>query len=160
MSRTSPGRIRRAMAEETQCGLQIVVAFQNYTPPFEAEKAVRRMLRYVPCKFLHGLHAIVLTNADALSHKERKRKTWGRHRVVLGEALGYYGREWQGEPARSTILVDSLERRWRRSGCGSGSFETCNYQRFSFTSWANTFITFTVHSTRARKMSRTNGANS
>src|SRR6266853_2030386 len=114
MSRTSPGRIRRAMAEETQSGPQIVVAFQNYTPPFEAEKAVRRMLRYVPSKFLRGLHAIVLTNADALSHKERKRKTWGRRRVLLGEALGHYGREWRGEPARITILVDNLERRWGR----------------------------------------------
>src|SRR5258708_5942536 len=110
MSRTSPGRIRRAMAEETQSGPQIVVAFQNYTPPFEAEKAVRRMLRYVPSKFLRGLHAIVLTNADALSHKERKRKTWGRRRVALGEALGYYGREWRGGTAGDTIRVEQVEK--------------------------------------------------
>ncbi len=108
------------MAEETQSGPQIIVAFQDYTPPFNAEKAIRRMLRCVPSKFLRGLHAIVLTNAGALSRKERDRKTWGRRRVALGEALGYYSQEWRGEPARITILADNLEkrrgRRWLRVG--------------------------------------------
>ncbi len=101
------------MAEEIESGPQIVLAFQNYTPPFNAEKAIRRMLRDVPAKFLHGLHAIVLTNVSALSRKERDRKTWGRRRVVLGETLGYYSQEWRGNPAHITILVDNLERRWR-----------------------------------------------
>ncbi len=108
------------MAEEMHPGPEIIVAFQNYAPPFDAEKAVRRMLRDVPPKFLHGLHTIVLTNVSALSREERDRKTWGRRRVTLGEALGYYSQEWQGKPARITILVDNLERRlgraWLRVG--------------------------------------------
>src|SRR5712691_9441883 len=44
-------------------------------------------------------------------------------------------------------------------GYGSGSFDKCNYQRFSFTNWATTFIASTDQSTRERTMSRTNGAN-
>jgi hypothetical protein len=102
------------MAEEAHPEPQIIVAFQSYTPPFNAERAIRRMLRDVPAKFLHGLHTIVLTNASALSRKERDRKTWGRRRVALGETLGYYSQEWRGDPAHITILVDNLERRWGR----------------------------------------------
>lgn len=106
------------MTEETQFGPQIVVAFQNYVPPFDVEKAVNRMLRIVPPKYLWGLHTIVLTNVEALSRTERDRKTWGRHRrVTLSEVRGYYTPEWSGGPAHITILVDNLEERmgkWRR----------------------------------------------
>ena len=102
------------MTEEKQPGPQIVVAFQGYTPPFNAEKALRRMLRIVPSNYLWGLHSIVLTNVQALSRKERERKTWGRRRISLGEALGYYNQEWRGEPAHITILVDNLEKQFGR----------------------------------------------
>jgi hypothetical protein len=78
------------------------------------------MLRIVPPKYLWGLHSVVLTNVDALSRKERDRKTWGRRRVSLGEALGYYNQEWRGEPAHITILIDNVEKRtgrkWLRAG--------------------------------------------
>jgi hypothetical protein len=108
------------MAEKSQTGPRIVLAFQNYAPPFDAEKAIRRMLRVVPPKFLVGLHTIVLTNAAALSRREREQKTWGRRRVSLGDALGYYSQAWKGEPARITILVDNfekkLDRTWKRFG--------------------------------------------
>ena len=108
------------MAEETESTPKIVESFQGYAPPFDASKAMRRMLRDTPRKFLHGLHSVVLTNSDALSRKERDRKTWGRRRVALGDALGYYSQEWRGEPAHITILLDNLEkrmgRRWLRVG--------------------------------------------
>src|SRR6266581_6524008 len=102
------------MTEEPQPGPQIVLAFQNYTPPFDAEKVIRRMLRIVPANYLWGLHSIVLTNVQALSRRERDRKTWGRRRVALGDTLGYYTPEWHGEPAHITILVDNLEKHWGR----------------------------------------------
>jgi hypothetical protein len=108
------------MSQEAHSGPQIIVAFQDYAPSYNAEKAVRRMLRYVPEKYLNGLHAIVLTNVAALSRKERDRKAAGRSRVALAEALGYYSQEWRGEPARVTILLDNLDkrlgRRWLRVG--------------------------------------------
>ncbi len=99
------------MTEANETGPQIVVAFRNYAPPFDAEKAIRRMLRIVPANYLWGLHSIVLTNVQALSRKERDRKTWGRRHVALGETLGYYTPEWRSEPAHITILLDNLERR-------------------------------------------------
>jgi hypothetical protein len=103
------------VTEEPKSGPRIVEAFQNYNPPFNAEKAVRRMLHAIPPKFLLGLHAIVLTNVSALSRKDRDRKTWGHRRVSLGEALGYYSEAWKGEPARITLLVDNIEKSWGRS---------------------------------------------
>lgn len=111
------------MTEEKQHGPQIVVAFQGYTPPFNAEKAIHRMSRTVPPEYLWGLRAIVLTNVDALSRKERDRRTRGRDRTVrLGEVLGYYTPAWKGGSAQITLLLDNLEKRWGRS-----------WLRFSFT---------------------------
>jgi hypothetical protein len=103
------------VTEEPKSGPRIVEAFQNYKPPFNAEKAVRRMLRAIPPKFLLGLHAIVLTNVSALSRKDRDRKTWGRRRVSLGEALGYYSEAWKGQPAQVTLLLDNIEKRMGRT---------------------------------------------
>jgi hypothetical protein len=104
------------MPEEIQPSPQIVVVFQNYTPPFDAEKAIRRLLRTVPPKYLWGLHAIVLTNVGSLSRMERDQRTRGRdRRIALGQALGYYTQAWKGEPARITLLLDNLEKQWGRS---------------------------------------------
>jgi len=103
------------MAEESQSGPQVVLAFQNYAPPFDAEKAIRRMLRIVPPKYLWGLHAVVLTNVGALSHSRREQKGLGRRRAPLKEGLGHYTRSWRGQPAEITLLLDNLEKRWGRS---------------------------------------------
>jgi hypothetical protein len=104
--------------QEAESGPRVIEAFQGYTPPFNATKAIRRMLKVVPPKFLWGLHTVVLTNVGALSRNERERR--GGTRVKLGEALGYYNQEWNGQPARITILVDNIEkessRRWLRLG--------------------------------------------
>lgn len=103
------------MAEETQSGPRVSLAFQNYTPSYDAEKAIRRMLQVVPPKYLRGLHSIVLTNVGALSRKQREQKGIGRRREPLGKSHGYYTRAWKGQPAQITLLLDNLEKRWGRS---------------------------------------------
>jgi len=65
------------MAEQMESIPRIVESFQAYTPPFDAKKAIHRMLGDTPPRLLHGLHSVVLTNSGALSRKERDRKTWG-----------------------------------------------------------------------------------
>jgi hypothetical protein len=102
-------------AEEKGSGLRIVVAFQNYKPPFDSEKVIRSMLVVVPANYLWGLHSIVLTNVQALPRYSRERKGGGRRRAPLRESLGYYTRTWKGEPARITLLIDNLEKHWGRS---------------------------------------------
>ena len=108
------------MSQQVEVGPKIIESFQSYTPPFDATKAVRRMLRDTPPQYLHGLHSIVLTNSAALSRKDRDRKTWGRRRTSLGQTRGYYSQEWRGQPAHITILLDNLERpmgrKWLRVG--------------------------------------------
>jgi hypothetical protein len=101
--------------EGNQFGPQIVVAYQNYKPPFDSEKVIRAMLAIVPTRYLWGLHSIVLTNVQALPHESRIRKGAGRRRIPLGKALGYYTQAWKGEPARVTVLIDNLEKRWGRA---------------------------------------------
>jgi len=73
------------------------------------------MLQIVPTKYLRGLHAVVLTNVDALSRKEREKKGLGRRKKLLRESLGYYSQAWKGQPARITLLLDNLEKRRGRS---------------------------------------------
>jgi len=103
------------MAENPESGPKVVIAFQDYSPPFDVENCIRRMLRIVPSNYLWGLHSIVLTNVQALSRKERDRKTWGRRHVALREVRGYYTPEWSGAPAHITLLIDNCEKRMGRS---------------------------------------------
>ena len=103
------------MTDEPNSWPQIIMFFQDYAPPFDAEEVIRRMLRVVPTNLLWGLRSILLTNVQALSRKERNQATRGRRRSRVGEALGYYNQEWRGEPARVTILLDNLEKQWGRN---------------------------------------------
>jgi hypothetical protein len=121
------------MIDETQPKPQIIEAFHDYAPPFDATKIVGRMLRDVPRQFLLGLDSIVLTNVAALSRQERERKTRGRERrITLGEARGYYGQAWKGEPARITILLDNFEKRFGRSWLRIGIVRDLDFSELLF----------------------------
>lgn len=100
------------MTEERPPGPRVIEAFQGYSPSFSAAKLIYSMLRDVPANFLWGLHSIVLTNAAALSRKERKRKGLGHSRTALEDAVGFYTQEWNGDPARVTLLLDNIEKQW------------------------------------------------
>jgi len=103
------------MVKETEDIPRIVESFQAYTPPFDEKKAVRRMLRDTPRKFLYGLHSVVRSLA-----KNATEKPGGV--VVLRSATlwAIYSQEWRGEPVHITILLDNLEKRmgrkWLRVG--------------------------------------------
>jgi hypothetical protein len=121
------------MKEDTQPKPHIIEAFEGYTPSFDVTRAVRRMLRDVPPKFLHGLTSIVLTNVDALGRQERNRRTRGRgQRTTPGETLGYYSETWKGNPAHITILVDNFEKRWGRSWLRLGLIRDFAFSKLLF----------------------------
>jgi hypothetical protein len=93
---------------DTRSDPQIVEAYKNYTPPFDAAKVVRILLRYVPEQHLTGLRTIVLTNHAALSHDQRRRKLWSRGRKYsMNEIRGTYHQAWKGAPAWITVFVDA-----------------------------------------------------
>jgi hypothetical protein len=100
--------------EALKPGPRILEAFEDYAPPFSASESIGRMLKVVPPELLHELDAIVLTNAAALSEKERGRKTWGHENVPLDQSMGYYSPGRNGEPARIRLLVDNIEKSWGR----------------------------------------------
>ena len=72
------------------------------------------MLKVVPPELLHELDTIVLTNAAALSAKDRGRKTWGHENAPLDQSMGYYSPGQNGEPTQITLLVDNIEKSWGR----------------------------------------------
>ena len=100
------------MTEESPPGPRVIEAFQGYSPSFHVDCLIHEMLREVPSRLLWGLHSVVLTNAAALSRKERKRKGLGHPRMALEKALAYYSQAWMGEPARIVILLDNIENQW------------------------------------------------
>ncbi|MGA8768566.1 MAG: hypothetical protein WB559_16240 [Candidatus Acidiferrales bacterium] len=94
---------------EAAPGPQIVEAYKNYTPPFNAAKTVRRLLRYVPPKYLVGLKTVVLTNQQAMSRDQRRRKLWSRRRKVpMDRVRGTYCAAWKGNPAWIQLFVDKI----------------------------------------------------
>jgi hypothetical protein len=88
-------------------GPQIVEAYQNYSPHFDAVKTVRLLLRYVPPQYLAGLRTIVLTNHQALSHDRRRQKLKSRgKKIPMNRVRGTYHQAWKGNPAWIRIFVD------------------------------------------------------
>ena len=84
--------------------------YKDYSPSFDPEPLIRRMLAEVPEVYLSGLEKIVLTTASKRSRKERRRRIRRRGRVMTGEeALGLYYRPWQGRQAYIELNIDKLE---------------------------------------------------
>jgi hypothetical protein len=97
--------------------VRINEAFEDYRPPFNATKVVRRLLATVPEEYLRGLDCVVLTNHDALSRKQRVGKIKSRKkRVPAARVRGLYHGKWHGDPAWIEIRVDktagTLKRPW------------------------------------------------
>lgn len=91
---------------------QIIEAYRDYSPPYNATRIIEILLRHIPAEDLIGLHSIVLTNSSGLSRDQRRQKTWSRNRKVrLSECLGWYARATRSSVARITILVDNIVRR-------------------------------------------------
>ena len=87
--------------------IRINEAFEDYQPPFNATKVVRKLLATVPSKYLLSLDCIVLTNQGALSRKQRIGKIRSRKkRVPAARVRGLYHGKWLGKPAWIEIRVD------------------------------------------------------
>jgi hypothetical protein len=95
--------------------VQITVNYFEYTPSFQIEPIIRRMLDSVPQKYLNGLSAIVLTNSGGLPRKQRRTMTRSRKKKVqMAEARGLYHPPWQGREAWIEIYVDNVLRGWEK----------------------------------------------
>jgi len=94
-------------------GVIIQDAYRDFIPTINARRAVGRLLSGVPDKYLSGLKAIILTNAEGLSHDRRRQKTLSRKRKVLvRESRGLYYQKWQNEPAWIEVFVDNVCQGW------------------------------------------------
>jgi hypothetical protein len=92
----------------------VVTQFSGgYTPPFNVEDCVARMLHSVPEKYLLGLSEVVLTNTAGLARRQRRAMTLSRKRKVRqAAALGLYHQAWKNRPAWIQIYVDNILRNW------------------------------------------------
>ncbi len=89
--------------------IEIKSAYHDYEPPFDVERAVRRMIDLTPPEYLAGLRTIVLRNSASLNRERRRSKTLSRkRRVAVAKSTGLYHARWHGEPAWIEIFVDNV----------------------------------------------------
>jgi hypothetical protein len=113
-SHSCGGLLKKTGQARSSAGTQIVEAYKNYLSPFDAAKTVRLLPRYVPPQYVAGLKTIVLTNQQAMSHDQRRRKLWSRRRKVpMTRVRDRYFQAWKGNPAWFELFVDKTSG-WQR----------------------------------------------
>ena len=89
--------------------VEIEENYKDYEAPACARKAINRIIRYTPERYLSGLHLINLTNTKTLNRKERRQKTISRKRkVALNKCSGWYVQKWKNDPAYIELIIDSI----------------------------------------------------
>lgn len=90
--------------------VEVIEDYREWSPRIPAKQVVERLLAETPKRLLSGLSRVTLTNSQALSHKERRRKVRSQGKKVrLATCLGLYSQRWQGRPASIELYVDNIE---------------------------------------------------
>lgn len=82
--------------------IKVVEYYRGYSPPFDAIKPVRKLLRHVPEKYLDGLQIVTLTNSQS-TRRLRRGKAWsGKRKVRFADSRGWYRR------GQIVLLIDKI----------------------------------------------------
>jgi hypothetical protein len=76
--------------------------YRNYSPPFDASKPVRRLLHYIPDKYLVGLHSITLTNSQSTRMLRRGGVRSQNRKVRFADCRGLY------RAGQVVLLIDKI----------------------------------------------------
>jgi len=88
---------------------ELIEAYRAWKPVADVRGSIERLLCDVPARYMAGLRSIVLTNASALSRRERRLRVPARgSKARVAEAGGLYHHAWQSEPAWIELFVDNL----------------------------------------------------
>jgi len=82
--------------------VKVAEYYRNYSPPFDASKSVRELLRHVPEKYLLGLHGVTLTNSQSTRLLRRGKIRSQKRKVNLTDCRGLY------RAGQVTLLVDKI----------------------------------------------------
>ena len=95
---------------------EVIEAYRDYVAPFDVRHTVLRLLSRVDERQVRGVKAIILTNLEALSHGQRRRKSRSRGRKVsIDQVAGRYHPAWNGQQPWIELFVDQILRecpRW------------------------------------------------
>ena len=87
--------------------------YNGFTPPFDAAKAIRRLLQHLPEKYTRGLDCVVLTSTSALSRRDRIGKVTSRgRRISQSHVCGRYHPQRSGHPAWIELYLDRILENW------------------------------------------------
>src|ERR1044072_63461 len=96
--------VAKAESVGSEGGVKVVEFYKDYSPPFNACKAVRRLLEYVPEKYLKGLRVVTLTNSQGTRSMRKGRTRWRGQRVRRAACNGFYG------AGQLTLIIDNIFR--------------------------------------------------
>lgn len=82
--------------------IKVVEYYRNYSPPFDASKPVRLLLRHVPDKYLTGLHSVTLTNSQSTRMLRRGKVRSQNRKVRFADCRGLYC------AGQVSLLVDKI----------------------------------------------------
>lgn len=87
--------------------VQVVPRYQEFKSRVDYAGTVELLLRYVPAKYLAGLHCVLLRDSGGLTRSEKVRARKSRRGI-----LGQYCRATQGQQAQIHLFVDQIARYW------------------------------------------------
>ena len=88
--------------------VNIIEAYNEYSPPFNVRLRAEVLLSYVPEKYLRGLESVVLSNASGFSRNRKRTKTWSRKKKVkISHTRGLYHPKWKNDGPWIEIIVDN-----------------------------------------------------
>jgi hypothetical protein len=82
--------------------VKVVEYYRDYSPPFDASRAVRLLLRHVPAKHLAGVRSVTLTNSRGTRLVRRGKVRWQNRKVKKADCFGFY------RAGHLTLLVDQI----------------------------------------------------
>jgi hypothetical protein len=92
------------MSENTNPAAEVMVVeyYRDYSPPFDASRAVRLLLHHVPAKYLAGIRSVTLTNSRSTRLLRRGKVRWRNRKVKKADCLGFY------RAGHVTLLIDKI----------------------------------------------------
>lgn len=87
--------------------VEIVEAYQDFTPPSSVRDSVAELLATVRPQHLMGLGRVVLTNSAALTGARKRGRSWSRGKKARhSDVGGLYHAAWKGQSAWIELFVD------------------------------------------------------
>jgi len=91
-------------------------AYVSYSPPISVSKIIIKLISGIPTQYSKGLRTVVLTNVEAMSYAEKKRKIKSKNRkIAIANCGALYHSDQHGKTGWIEIFVDNVLTGWPKA---------------------------------------------